>query len=221
VEETTTETTEDTSATTEDTTTSESDTQEESTTANAETSNESVEDSASENLSMPIPTACDSQYITDEMCQAISEYFNSMVAIDVDTFKAKQLNAYNLYMEDYLSENESSIEDMLGIYYNNYLLSVADETLEYTAVSFDNITLEYPNDVDSILNTMEYITQLDDVTEQYEDYTISDDLTAYYQLNYAIDYTLTADGLEDFTSTKSGSILVLDLDGEISLIMLY
>jgi hypothetical protein len=68
---------------------------------------------------------------------------------------------------------------------------------------------------------MEYITQLDDVTEQYENYTISDELTAYYQLNYAIDYTLTADGLEDFTATKSGSILVLDLDGEISLIMLY
>jgi hypothetical protein len=170
--------------------------------------------------SMPIPTSCESSYITQEMCSEISEYFQSMLEVDVDSFQSKQLSAYNTFMENYLSENDSNLQDMLSTYCDNFLKSNDDEDSVYTDFAFNSITLEYPNDVDSILNTMNYIDQLDEVTSEQEGYVLSTSLTAYYQLNYAIDYTLTADGLDDYNSTKSGSILVLDVDGDISLIML-
>jgi hypothetical protein len=181
----------------------------------------STESTASEETyNMPIPTSCESSYITQEMCAEISQYFQSMVDVDVDTFQSKQLSAYNTFMSDYLSENDSSLEDMLSTYCDNFLKSNGDEDSAYTDFTLDSITLEYPNDVDSILNTMNYIDQLDEVTSEQEGYVLSTSLTAYYQLNYTIDYTLTADSLEDYTSTKSGSVLVLDVDGDISLVML-
>lgn len=168
-----------------------------------------------------IPITPTSEYITQKMCKEISEYFNSMVNIDIDTFNSKQLSAYNSFMENYLTENNSNLNEMLSTYCDNFLKSSGDENAEYTDFNINNITLDYPNDMDSILNTMEYINQLDEVTLEYENYTLSNELNAYYQLNYTIDYTLQGDTMEDFNGSKNGSILVLDVDGEISLIMLY
>lgn len=207
------------SSTTEDTTSTEdttNDTSEETPSVD-ETSTEIIE--TYEELVIPITPTSD--YITQEICKEISEYFNSMVNVDIDTFNSKQLSAYNSFMENYLTENDSNVAEMLTTYCDNFLKSSGDENAEYTDFNINNITLDYPNDVDSILNTMEYINQLDEVTLEYENYTLSDKLSAYYQLNYTIDYTLQGDTMEDFNSSKNGSILVLDVDGEIALIMLY
>lgn len=168
-----------------------------------------------------IPITPTSEYITKDMCKEIAEYFNSMINIDVDTFNSKQLSAYNSFMEEYLTQNESSLSEMLATYCDNFLKSSGDEEAGYTDFTIDSIRLDYPNDMESILNTMDYINQLDDVTDQYENYTLSDELTAYYQLTYSMDYTLTGDGLENFDGIRNGSILVLDIDGKISVIMLY
>lgn len=168
-----------------------------------------------------IPIKSNSEHITESMCREISEYFNSMTQVDVDTFKSKQLSAYNTYMEEYLIGNGSNFESMLNTYNSNYLISSGSDEGVYTSYTIDNISLDYPNDVDSILNTMNYINQLDDITEQYEDYAISQQLTAYYQLNYTIDYTLQGDQVENFNGTKTGSILVLDMSEQLYLIMLY
>lgn len=168
-----------------------------------------------------IPITPTSEYITKDMCKEIAEYFNSMINIDVDTFNSKQLSAYNSFMDEYLTQNESSLSEMLATYCDNFLKSSGDEEAGYTDFTIDSIRLDYPNDMESILNTMDYINQLDDVTDQYENYTLSKELTAYYQLTYSMDYTLTGDGLENFEGIRSGSILVLDIDGKISLIMLY
>lgn len=171
-------------------------------------------------LDYPIPTSTTSSYVTQDMCLQVSEYFQSMLDVDVDTFQAKQLSAYNAFMDEYLSENDSSLQEMLSTYYDNFLNSTGDEEAAYTDCTFDAISLDYPNDVDSILNTMTYIDQLDEITEEREDYTLSSELTAYYQLDYAIDYTLSGDGLEDYSATKNGSILVLEMDGALYLVML-
>lgn len=168
-----------------------------------------------------IPITPTSEYITKDMCKEIAEYFNSMINIDVDTFNSKQLSAYNSFMDEYLTQNESSLSEMLATYCDNFLKSSGDEEAGYTDFTIDSIRLDYPNDMESILNTMDYINQLDDVTDQYENYTLSKELTAYYQLTYSMNYTLTGDGLENFDGIRNGSILVLDIDGEISLIMLY
>ena len=168
-----------------------------------------------------IPITPTSEYITKDMCKEIAEYFNSMINIDVDTFNSKQLSAYNSFMDEYLTQNESSLSEMLTTYCDNFLKSSGDEEAGYTDFTIDSIRLDYPNDMESILNTMDYINQLDDVTDQYENYTLSKELTAYYQLTYSMNYTLTGDGLENFDGIRNGSILVLDIDGEISLIMLY
>lgn len=168
-----------------------------------------------------IPITPTSEYITKDMCKEIAEYFNSMINIDVDTFNSKQLSAYNSFMDEYLTQNESSLSEMLATYCDNFLKSSGDEEAGYTDFTIDSIRLDYPNDMESILNTMDYINQLDDVTDQYENYTLSKELTAYYQLTYSMNYTLTGDGLENFDGIRNGSILVLDVDGEISLIMLY
>lgn len=228
----------DTSSTTELTTIETSSTEETSETSSTDTSTEdtttdtsNLETSTDETISnidtsnsyndLVIPINSNSEYITESMCKEISEYFNSMTQVDVDTFKSKQLSAYNTYMEEYLLENESDFESMLNIYNDNYLVSSGSEKGVYSEYTLNSISLNYSNDVDSILNTMNYIDQLDEITQQYEDYIISSELTAYYQLNYTIDYTLKGNEVEDFNGTKIGSILVLDINGEISLIMLY
>jgi len=214
-----------TSTTSQDTTSTEVTTTEDTTTdTDVEETSTIEETSSSEQLTyneLVIPITPTSEHITKEMCKEISEYFNSMVNVDIDTFNSKQLSAYNTFMDNYLTENESNLTEMLTTYCDNFLKSSGDEDAEYTNFSINNIQLDYPNDIDSILNTMDYINQLDEVTLEYEDYTLSNELSAYYQLDYTIDYTLQGDSIQDFNGLKNGSILVLDVDGKISLIMLY
>lgn len=169
---------------------------------------------------LPIPMLSNSEYVTQDMCKEVSEYFNSMVNVDVDTFKQKHLPAYNSYLEDSLQDTNSNVEEMLKTYCNNILASNNDDTTNYTDFKFNNISLEYPNDYDSIMNTMNYIYQLDDITNKYDNYTLSKKLSAYYQLTYTIDYTLTGENLEDFNSSYKGSLLLLQMDGQTYLLML-
>lgn len=175
-----------------------------------------------EDIDMIIPTTTTSEYITQEICKEISEYFNAMKDIDVETFQSKQLPEYNQFMDNYLQENSSNIKEMLENYHNNILKSndVTAENTPYTSVNFNSIELVYPNDFDSIMNTMNYINQLDDITLEYSDYAISKKLSAYYELQYNIDYTLRGEDVQDFNSVNSGKILVLIMDNQTYLIML-
>lgn len=203
-------------------------TQFESTTQVTSDTNVPQQDTSSEDLAgissyddLVIPVKVSSDYITQNMCDEIAQYFNSMIELDIDTFKSKQIPAYNTFIEEYLEENNSSLQEMLSTYKDNFLYSTGNPDTIYSNVQFDSICLDYPNDFDNIMNTMEYINQLDEITEQYEQYILSQSLTAYYQLNYTIYYTLTDDSLQDYESSKVGSILVLDVGGDISLVMLY
>lgn len=193
------------------------------TTTKSDTTSDTTNDTESEILAeLIVPTHCDSEYITDEICKEISEYFYAMKIVDTETFLDKQLPEYNSFMDNYLQENSSSVQDMLQTYHDNILKSYDStaETTPYTSVDFNSIELVYPNDFDSIMNTMTYINQLDDMTLEYGEYTLSDELSAYYELQYTIDYTLHGDSAEDYNSTNSGNILVMVKDEQIFLIML-
>lgn len=192
-----------------------------STTYDTEQATTTVTDTTTTANTLPIPTYCTSEYISQEICKEVSEYFDAMISIDTDTFLSKQLPEYNSFMDNYLTENSSNTKDMLTTYYENFLKSSdAAEDTPYTSVEFNSIDLDYPNDFDSIMNTMDYINQLDEVTLEYGEYTLSDELSAYYELVYTIDYTLHGEDVEDFNGTKSGNILVLVVGSQIYLIML-
>lgn len=167
-----------------------------------------------------VPIQCNSGYVTEAMCSEVAEYFDAMVRVDVDAFESKQLSAYNAYIESYLEDNDSTVYAMLSTYRDNFLQSSGVEGASYSDVQFNSITLDYPNDTDDILSTMQYVYQLDEVTAEYEGYAVSDALTAYYELDYSIDYTITGEGVDDYTATKAGSVLLLDVDGDLSLLML-
>lgn len=181
-----------------------------------------VSDTSYKYDTLVIPMISYSEYIQEDICKEIAEYFNSMKNVDVQTFQDKQLSAYNSFMSEYLEENSSSMEDMLSTYNSNILKSHDPncEVTPYTSSEFTSIELTYPNDFDSIMNTMNYINQLDDITTKYEDYTISNELSAYYELQYTIHYTLHGDDVDDYISSYNGKVLVLQMGDKISLIML-
>ena len=171
-----------------------------------------------------IPTTSHSEYIDESICKEIAEYFHSMKNIDVETFQSKQLPEYNSFMNSYLEENSSNIEDMLNTYHKNILKSnntdTQTEETPYSSVDFNSIELVYPNDFDSIMNTMNYINQLDKITQEYGEYTISKELSAYYELEYKIDYTLHGENVDDYNNISGGKILVLQMNNQNYLIML-
>lgn len=171
-----------------------------------------------------IPTTSHSEYIDESICKEIAEYFHSMKNIDVETFQSKQLPEYNSFMNNYLEENSSNIEDMLNTYHKNILKSnntdTQTEETPYSSVDFNSIELVYPNDFDSIMNTMNYINQLDEITQEYGEYTISNELSAYYELEYKIDYTLHGENVDDYNNISGGKILVLQMNNQNYLIML-
>lgn len=198
------------------------------TSTSLDTSTTNIDTSNVENIStydnLVIPTTSHSEYIDESICKEIAEYFHSMKNVDVETFQSKQLPEYNSFMNSYLEENSSNIEDMLNTYHKNILKSnnadTQTEETPYSSVDFNSIELVYPNDFDSIMNTMNYINQLDEITQEYGEYTISKELSAYYELEYKIDYTLHGENVDDYNNISGGKILVLQMNNQNYLIML-